>query len=123
MNEISKIIKEFEKLPYKGYVWKSPKHEHTDSYFYLAIQISKCMMRSDTFNSHVEPVITQMTNTQNMNIYDMNTQKIPDLNVCYSDKSKSKGIIGDKILLQVCSTYKSKPERFNVNEISTEKSK
>ena len=29
----SKIIKEFEKSPYKGYASKSPKHEPTYSYF------------------------------------------------------------------------------------------
>ena len=31
MKDISKIIKDFEKLPYKGYVRKRPKHETTDS--------------------------------------------------------------------------------------------
>ena len=32
--DISKIIKDFEKFPYKGYVWKRPKYERTDNYFY-----------------------------------------------------------------------------------------
>ena len=36
MNDLSKIIKEFEKLPYKSYVCKMTKHEPTASYFYLA---------------------------------------------------------------------------------------
>ena len=31
IKDLSKIIKEFEKLPYKGYVRKRPKHETTDS--------------------------------------------------------------------------------------------
>ena len=31
MKDISRIIKDFEKLPYEGYVWKSPKHEPTAS--------------------------------------------------------------------------------------------
>ena len=31
MNDISKIIKEFEKLPYESYVRKRPKHETPDS--------------------------------------------------------------------------------------------
>ena len=31
MKDLSKIIKDFEKLSYKGYVRKSPKHEPTDS--------------------------------------------------------------------------------------------
>ena len=35
------------KLPYKK---KRPKHEPTDSYFHLTIQLAKCMMRSDNLN-------------------------------------------------------------------------
>ena len=31
MKDLSKIIKEYEKLPYKGYMWKRPNHEPTDS--------------------------------------------------------------------------------------------
>ena len=33
--DLLKIIGEFEKLPYESYEKKRPKHEHTDSYFYL----------------------------------------------------------------------------------------
>ena len=44
------IIMGFEKLPYKGYVQKRSKHEPTDSYFYLAIHIDKCMMIACAFN-------------------------------------------------------------------------
>ena len=35
--EISKNIREFKTLPYKSSERKRPKHEPTDSYFYLAI--------------------------------------------------------------------------------------
>ena len=63
MKDLSIIIKEFEKLPYKGYVRKRPKHEPTDSYFYLSIQFAKCMMKADAFNSHVDPVRTEITGT------------------------------------------------------------
>ena len=45
----------------------------TDSYFYLSIQIEKFMTR---LNFPVGPVRTQMTNTQNMNNYEMSTQNI-----------------------------------------------
>ena len=48
--DIFKIIKEFEKiekLPYKN---KRPKHEPTESYFHIARQLAKCMMRSDKLN-------------------------------------------------------------------------
>ena len=48
-----KIIKEFEKLPYESYEKKRPKNEPTDSYFYLARQLTKCMMRADSLSSHV----------------------------------------------------------------------
>ena len=39
--EVSNIIREFEKLPYKIYEKKRPKHGPTDSYFYLARQLEK----------------------------------------------------------------------------------
>ena len=45
--DLSKIIREFEKSPYDIYDKKRPKHEPTDSYFYLARQLTKCMMRAD----------------------------------------------------------------------------
>ena len=112
MKEIHNIIKEFEKLPYEGYVRKRPKHEHTDSYFYLYIYLAKCMIRADTFNSQFDPIIMQMTSMQ----------YIPILQVFCLDESKSKGIITDKNIQQVCSTYKSEKERVIVNESSTDES-
>ena len=54
---LSKIIREFEKLTYESYEKKRPKHEPTDSYFYLARHLVKCMMRADAFKSHVYLVI------------------------------------------------------------------
>ena len=50
--DLSKIIREFEKLPYEIYERKTPKHVPTDSYFYLAIQIEKCMMIANAIKSH-----------------------------------------------------------------------
>ena len=64
MKDISNIIKEFQKLPFKGYVCNSPKHEPTNSYFYLARHLEKCMMRSDYLNWHIDPVRTEMSCTQ-----------------------------------------------------------
>ena len=75
MKDISKKINDFEKFRYKGYVRKRSKNEPTDSYFYLPRQLAKCMMR---LNSHLGPVRTKINNTKNMNIYEMNTQKIPN---------------------------------------------
>ena len=56
--DVSKIIREFEKLPYESYEKKRPKHEPTKSYFYLSIQLVKCMIISYALNSHVNPVQT-----------------------------------------------------------------
>ena len=64
MKDLSKIIKEFEILTYKGYVRKSTKHEPKDSYFYLALQLDKCMMRDDALNSQIDPVIPETTATE-----------------------------------------------------------
>ena len=54
--DLSKIIREFETLPYESYEKKRPRHEPTESYFYLARQLSKCMMRADALNLHSYPV-------------------------------------------------------------------
>ena len=78
MKYLPKIIKEFKKLPYKGYVWKRPKHEPTDSYFYLARQLTKCTMIDDNLNLHVYPVRMEMTGMQ----------QIPISYVCDSYKSE-----------------------------------
>ena len=51
-----KIIREFDKLPYESYEKKRPKHYPTYSYFYLAIQLTECMMRADDFNLYNYPV-------------------------------------------------------------------
>ena len=54
--DLLNIIREFDKLPYKSYERRKPKHEPTDSYFYLEIQFVKFMMRAVTLNSYVYPV-------------------------------------------------------------------
>ena len=98
MKDISKIIKDFEKLHYKGYVRKRPKHELTDSYFYLERQFDICMMRADELNLHVNPVRMEMTSMK----------KIPISHAFYYEDRKQKRILADKNLSQVCSTGKSK---------------
>ena len=45
-------------------------------------------------------------------------QQIPISHIFSSDESKSKGIVADKNLLQVCYTYGCKSERFIANESS-----
>ena len=49
---------------------RGPNMSVTDSYFYLARNIAKCMMRADALNSHVYPVRTEMDGTQQIpNLY------------------------------------------------------
>ena len=59
--DLSKIIRVFEKLPYESYEKKRSKHELTDSYYYLATNLAKCMMRADSLNLNVYPVRTEIT--------------------------------------------------------------
>ena len=90
--------REFDKLPYKSYEIRRPKHEPTDSYFYVERQLTKCMMRYDVLNLHIYPVRTQMTATK----------KIRTSHVCPTDKRKLKEFLVDKTLLQMYYTDKDK---------------
>ena len=56
--DLSNNIREFEYFPYESCEKKSPKHEPTDSYFYLSRHPAKCIIRSDSLNSHDYPVRT-----------------------------------------------------------------
>ena len=98
----SKIIKEFEKLPYDVYEKKRPKHEPTDSFLYLVRELAKCMMRADAFNSRVYPVRTKMT--------------APSSHVCSTDEYESKHIIVHETLSKSCYTDKDESKRSIVNE-------
>ena len=62
------MIKEFERLLYKGYALKNPKNEITDSSFFLARQIAKCTMKAYSFNFHVDPVRSEINGTQHIMI-------------------------------------------------------
>ena len=74
--DLSKNIREFEKLPYESYEKKRPKHDPTDSYIYPARQLAKCIIRADALKSHVYPVRRKMAGT----IY------IPILHICSTDE-------------------------------------
>ena len=65
LSKISRECEKFEKLPSEK---KRPTHEPTDSYFYLAIQLAKCMMRYDTINWHNYGGYTEMTDPPS-NVY------------------------------------------------------
>ena len=77
MKDLSKIIREFEKFPYKGYDRRRPKHEPIDSYFEVSRQLPKCMMRADALNSDNYPVRTKI----------IGTQQIPISLICSTDES------------------------------------
>ena len=82
LKDISKIVKEFDNLPYEGCVRKSSKHMPTESCIYLARQIVKRMM---ILNMPVGPVRTQITDTQEINNSEMSAQNIPNFHVCSLD--------------------------------------
>ena len=48
--DLSKIIKDFEKIGKVTYEKNIPKHEPNTSYYHLVRQLAKCMMRSDQLN-------------------------------------------------------------------------
>ena len=68
---------------------KRPKHEPTDNYFYLERKLARCMMIPDALNLHVDPVRTEMTDTQN----------IPISQFYELDDIKSKDILTEKKLI------------------------
>ena len=69
--DLSKIIKEFERIEKLPYEKKRPKHDPSDSYFRLSRQLSKCMMRYDNLNWHDHGSYTEMTDTYfNVNVTD-----------------------------------------------------
>ena len=51
--DLSKIIKEFEKIGKVTYVKRIPKHDPNSRYYHLLRCITECMMRSDEFNRHM----------------------------------------------------------------------
>ena len=99
---LSKIIREFEKFGKSPYEKKRPKHEPTDSYFYLARQLAKCIMRADALNWHGYGGYTKMT-ALSSNVYSV-------------DEDESKRIIVHKTLLQNCSANEDKSKQSIVNK-------
>ena len=105
--DLSKIIKEFEKIEKLPYEKKRPTHEPTDRYFHPARQLSKCTMRSDNLNWHDHGGYTEMTS--------------PYLNVNVTDEDESKCIIVHEILSNNFSTDVSESKQSIVNETLSEK--
>ena len=64
MKDLSKMITQFEKLHFKSDEMTRPKNEPNYSYFYLARQIAKCMIKADALNLHVYPVRMEINGTK-----------------------------------------------------------
>ena len=101
-NDPSKIIREFEKFEKFPSEKNRPKHEPTDSYFYLERHLTKCMMRSDTLNWHNYGRYTEITD--------------PSANIYSTDEDQSKRIIMHKGLSQSCSSENDESKQIIVNK-------
>ena len=84
-----------------------PKYEPNDISFYLARQIAKYMMRSNTLNWHNYVSYTEMT--------------APSLNINATDEDESKRIIVHEGLSQSCSTNESESKCNIVNKTLSRK--
>ena len=74
--DLSRIIKDFEKIEKLPYEKKIPKHEPTYSYFHLARQLAKCMMRSGNLNCQDHGNYTEITAPSlNVNVTDDDEKK------------------------------------------------
>ena len=82
--DLSKIIKEFEKVGKLSYEKKIPKHEPTPNYFHLVRKSAKCVMISDQLNRYDHDSYTRKT--------------APPSNVNVTDEYGSKEIIVHKTL-------------------------
>ena len=105
--DISKIIKEFEKIEKIPYEKKRPKNEPTESYFHLARQLAKCMIRSDNLNWYDHSGYMKMT--------------APYSNINVTNKGESKCSIVNNFFSQRCSTNKNKSKCSIVNEYLSQK--
>ena len=100
---IYNIIREFEKFEKLSYEAKRPKHEPTGSYFHLARELVKCMMRSDNLNWYDHGGYTKIT--------------APYSNINVINEGESKRSIGNENLSQSCSTNENKLKCSIVNKI------
>ena len=75
MKDLSKIIKEFEKIVKVPYVKSIPKHDPTSSYYHLVGCITECMLRSDEYNQHVHGGYAEETDPSS-NVNDMDENKL-----------------------------------------------
>ena len=109
--DLTKIIKEFEKIGKLPYEKKRPKHEPTGSYFHLARQLSDCMMRSDTLNWYDHGGNTKMTALySNVNVTNESESKRSTVNEKLSQKCSAdkNGLCCTKEYESECANKKQK---------------
>ena len=106
---LSKIIREFEKLPHESYERKRPKNEPPYSYFCQARQLVKCTMRADSLNLYGYPLRTEMTAMK----------QIPTSHICSTDESELKELPVDKTLYKIYSTDEDKSKGIIFKESNT----
>ena len=100
--DISKIIKEFEKIEKLPYEKKRPKHKPADSYFHLERHLAKCMMRSNNLNWYDHGGYKEMTALS--------------LNVNVTNESELKGSIVNEKLSENSSTNENESKHIIVQE-------
>ena len=112
--DISKIIKEFEKIGKLPYEKRRTKYERTDCYFNLTRQLAKSMMRSDNFNWYNHGGYTKMTAPySNVNVRNEGESKRSIVNKklsdsCSMDERESKCSIINEPLSRNCSADNNK---------------
>ena len=109
MKDLSKIIKEFEKIGKLPYENKRTKHEPTHSYFHLARKIAKCTMISDQLNWHDHGGYMEIT-APYLNVNDTSAEFLCDkflLTMLCSDFLTSVEFFSDKVSCTMISFYSS----------------
>ena len=90
--DLSKIIKDFDKIGKLPYEKRISKHEPTPSYFHLLRQLANCTMRSDEHNRHVHGSYAEKTALSlNVNVTDEDESKEIIVHETLSE-NQSKGV-------------------------------
>ena len=96
--DLSKIIRNFDRLHYNSYDRSRPKHKPTNSYLYLSRHLENFMMRADSLNSHVYLLRTEMTATK----------QVPISYVFSTDEIELEEFLVEKTISQICYTEEDK---------------
>ena len=115
MKDLSKIIREFDKLTYNSYERRRPNHYPTDSYFYLTMHLVKCMMRADALNSDNYPLRTAITGAKKFRSFTIFLQTIANQKSFEQTKTHCRSILRTKTNQKDLSLIKVLRRRANQN--------